>query len=230
MNRAYRSAAIATAAALAFSSAKADVVYDNGPINGTINATGISSSQAIGNTFTLAASATITSISFGTWVDAGYSLDSVEWGIADTYGVLPSFKMAAVTTGNVLGIYGTPYGQLEVREATFVTGGTALSAGSYYLWLRNALGSGPNSGGLWDVNNGSSLAYFSVNDVFIGPVTGVGGSGKTGSNSFRLISGGAVPEPGTWLLLLGGFGIAGAQCRRRTRGAERKGASASAVP
>lgn len=216
MNQAHGLAVVAAAAALACSSAKASVVYDNGPINGTINATGISSSQAIGNTFTLATNTAITSVSFGTWIDAGYSLDSVEWGITDMYGVLPTFKMAAVTIGDILRIYETPFGSLEVREGTFLTGGATLSPGTYYLWLRKALGTGPNSGGLWDVNNGSSLAYFSVNDVFIGPVTGVGGPGKTGSNSFKLISSGAVPEPGTWLLLIGGFGLAGAELRRRT--------------
>jgi len=57
-------------------------------------------------------------------------------------------------------------------------------------------------------NNGDSLAY----QDFFGSRTAL-----TADTAFTLTGTTAVPEPATWALMLGGFGLAGAALRRRQR-------------
>ncbi len=57
-------------------------LYDNGPINGTINAYSINFGYTVSNSFQLiAASNTVTSFSFGVWLPTGDVLSSVDWSM-----------------------------------------------------------------------------------------------------------------------------------------------------
>lgn len=72
--------------------ASAQVLYDDGPINGTIDAWTINFGYVVGDTFTLSANSTVGGFNFGIWEFPGDTLSSVDWSIT------PYFD------------YGTPYG------------------------------------------------------------------------------------------------------------------------
>src|SRR5271166_6912603 len=68
--------------ALAAIPASAQVLYDNGPINGTTNAWTINFGYATGDSFTLLNNSTVGGFNFGTWEFPGDTLTSVDWSIA----------------------------------------------------------------------------------------------------------------------------------------------------
>ena len=62
--------------------AKADpVLYDNGPINGTVTARTINFSWSVSDSFTLSSASTLTGVQIGLWVAAGGVPSSVAWSI-----------------------------------------------------------------------------------------------------------------------------------------------------
>jgi hypothetical protein len=214
-----RQAAGAAAAGLLItgSSAGAAVLYDNGPLNGTIVSYEISNGVAVSDSFTLASSSIITGIDFGAWTLTGATVSTVDWGITETpnsfTGFIASGTMVNVTTD------GPPTANSATTDTSvdsFSTGAVALGAGVYYLVLQNAVASDGGPVG-WDDNNGPSTAFSSwingsIKD-FIGP--------GSNSESFQVLgspSGGAVPEPASWVLMLVGLGGIGATVRR-ARGA-----------
>lgn len=72
-----------------------------------------------------------------------------------------------------------------------------------------------------DIDEGDG---FAVDDLLFGdpaPVTGGGGGGGEGGGGEGGGPGAGVPEPSTWSLLIGGFGLAGVALRRRRLAAVR---------
>lgn len=196
------------AAAFLAQTASASVLYDNGPINGNLAGWTINDGQAIGDSFTLSTAAIVGGVTFGVLSDPGDTVSQIDWGITDVYGAVVVDGTAAVTSGAA-----TPgLGGLDVRTDSFTIGALSLGAGTYYLWLQNAA-----SGDLvyWDVNGGPSSAYYATSGVFVGEVPHYGGG--TGSNTFQILSGTAVPEPAGWVLMALGFGGLGAGLRARRR-------------
>lgn len=70
----------------------------------------------------------------------------------------------------------------------------------------------------FDISGGSGLAFANSLDVFgtIDLNTGAGTIvGTIGAGSLSGLTAGAVPEPASWALLIGGFGLVGVAMRRR---------------
>jgi hypothetical protein len=197
-------AVLALSVAAMSQSAAASVLYDNGPINGTVNALFIDNGQAIGDTFTLSSAATVTGVTFGAWTASGQTIAGIDWGITNINGVVAYNATAPVTDGPVLFTNGYGY---DISTDTFSTGGLSLPAGSYYLWLQNATGT---DAAAWDINNGPSSSYFAEGGTFYGP------SGY-GSEAFQILGGSGVPEAATWTMMLLGVGCIGGALRARRR-------------
>src|SRR5215467_3950282 len=69
---------------LAVIPAAADVVYENGPINGTVDAWTINFGFAVSDTVTISGGNTaITGMSFGAWMFPGDTLESVEVSLTE---------------------------------------------------------------------------------------------------------------------------------------------------
>ncbi len=174
-------------------------VYDNGPINGTINAWTINYGYSISDSFTLSAPTMLTSAQIGMWMFPGDRPTSVDWSIGTSaFGSDLSSGMSSMTNGSATN-NGFGY---DVFESNFAINGT-LAAGSYWFTLQNLADPSGNPG-YWDENDGSSAAVSSANGVI-------------GSHSFQLYGNAAnTPEPGAFALM-GGLGITGAAFLRRKR-------------
>jgi len=182
--------ALSTAAVAAVPAA-AQVAYSNGPILGTSDGRTINFGYAVTDSFTLTETTTITGFDFvGATVDYGFS-SAADFAVTGT---------AALTAGAV--IPGDGFGgSYDVRSYSASVAPITLAAGTYWFSLQNAVTAGGNAL-YWDVNYGPSSAFQS-------------GVGEVGSESFTLYSNGAVPEPASWALMLGGFGLVGSAMRRR---------------
>src|SRR5271167_3862660 len=64
--------------------ASAQVLYDNGPISGTINGWVLNFGFITSDTFTLAANSTVGGFEFGAWEYPGDFFTSVDWSITST--------------------------------------------------------------------------------------------------------------------------------------------------
>ena len=193
-------------AAMALSSVHAyaaPVVFTTGPTNGTVEAYNIAV-FAEAAPFTLTSAATITGFEFGGWTGTATPISSISYGFSPTVDFsTPStttLSAGPVITSTALGLY-------TVRDYSASISPVTLAAGTYYFNLFNAQGSG--SGTYWDLNNSSPTAYYSYGGTAL-PT-------EVGSNlAFTLFGpAGAVPEPGTWAMMLLGFGVVGASLRRR---------------
>jgi hypothetical protein len=180
------------------------LLYDNGPINGTINGFAIYGGTKVGNSFTLSAASNLTEAQIGLWLYPGQIPVQVDWeigtGFADnTYG--SGTSVFSTNTGK--GQSGGGYAGYDLYESTFALNLlSSLGAGTYWLTLTNATSTDSGYGVWWDINDGPSAAW---TDAM-----------ARQSESFQIYgtpSGTtAAPEPATMLLLgLGLVGLAGAR-------------------
>jgi len=144
-------AVLAFAVFAAVDSLKADVVYDNGPINGTLEAWTISGIFSVSSSFMAPVSATLTAATIGLWADAtpaslSWSIGTTAFGAEISSGTAP---LSSTLTGSAFGFL--------VFESSFDIAGV-VGAGTYYLTLSG--GSDFNQEFLfWDINNGPSTTY-----------------------------------------------------------------------
>lgn len=180
--------------------AGATTLYDNGPINGTVNGYALEGGFAVSNSFTLTQNSVLTGVTFGawTWTPAG-PLTAVDWGITATAATYPISGTASVTTGAALSpasSYGFG-GLYTVSLDSFSLPNISLAAGAYYLVLQNAVG----GYALWDMNFGSSAATQGV------PALSTSRSIRS-SESFQIIGEVATtPLPATLPLFVSGAGL-----------------------
>ena len=194
-------AALAAASALAAGAAgaaSASVLYDNGPINGGIEAWPLTFGDAVSDSFTLTSAATVTGVDFGVWTFHSDTLSSVDWGITSTPADYVDDGTAAVTTGATHRDTSDTF--YDISADSFSIGPVILAAGTYYLVLQNASASDGDPA-FWDENGGASTATANV-------------AGTIPSESFQIL-GEAVPEPSSWALMIAGAFGAGAVLRRR---------------
>jgi hypothetical protein len=184
-------------------------VYDNGPINGTVDAWTINFGYQVSNSFTVAGPTSLTGAQVGLWLFPGDTATSVEWSIGTSpYSSNIGTGTAALTQTPA----GTsPYGY-PLAEDTFALTGNVTSGTTYYLTLQNA--SAPSGDPIyWDENNGPSTAYESA----YGNLAGHDG---TNSESFQLYgTPAAVPEFGTLASFGGIIATSGLALLRRRRAA-----------
>ncbi len=104
----------------------AAVVYDNGPINGTVKAWTINFGYQVTDSFTVSSPTTLTGAQIGLWVYPGGSPTSVEWSIGSApYGSNISSETGAGLT-NVFQ-YNNSFGY-DVLESTFSLTGVLSTA------------------------------------------------------------------------------------------------------
>ena len=132
-----------------------DVLYDNGPINGTTDAWTINYGFMVSDTFTVGDGTTANGLAFGAWLFPGDVLQSVEVRFtSDPFGGTSYFDGTVSFTssncvGNQLGF------NVCLETASF--NDVNLAAGTYWVTLQNAV---VNTGDpvYWDENSGPSLA------------------------------------------------------------------------
>lgn len=184
-------------------------LYDNGPINGTVDAWTINYGYGVSDSFTLSSASTITGFQFGVWAYPGDTPLSVDYSIGTIqFGGTPT-TVALTSTFEYVNQYGYDI-DLEVASGLNIP----LSAGTYWLTLQNAVTTQGNPL-YWDENDGPSEGK----DNFEGTIP---------SESFQIIgytdsttttnSSSTTPEPGS-VLLFGtmAIGTAGALKRKLRR-------------
>ncbi len=171
--------------------------YDNGPINGTVDAWTINFGYVVSDTFAWSGG-TLNSVSFGVWEFPGDVMETVDFSITTTEN-----GTGVGGTRNVSDIYisTNQYGY-DVDTISFNTGGVPLSAGTYWLNLANA--TVPSGDPVyWDENSGagckSSGCPSMASESSVGTIAG---------EAFTVTGMGmSTPEPSS--IMLFGSGILG---------------------
>jgi PEP-CTERM motif len=204
--------------------AGAQVLYDDGPINGTEDAWTINFGYAVGDTFILSSNSTVGGFNFGVWEYPGDTLTSVQWSVTKYFDSGTVYG-SGVASGNSLTdqfLSTNQYGY-NIDKVTVTNLNVPLSAGpTYWLNLQNAtVPSGDPV--FWDENDGVGCK---------------GDDGKGGGcpseadwtsciksggplcppESFDVngTGGGSTPEPGSFILFGSGIlGLAGWLRRER---------------
>jgi hypothetical protein len=179
-----------------------DVLYDNGPINGTVDAWSVSGGFAVSDTFTIGGGgASVTGMSFGAWLFPGdqihfgeLSITSSEFGGTTYFDGIIDFTISDCNT-NQLGF--------NVCTETGSFGPINLNAGRYWLTLSDFEDVGDPL--YWDENAGPSQA--SQNSVGTIPSESFTIFGTANSTTTTT---GTTPEPGSIVLVGSGIvGVAG---------------------
>lgn len=173
------------------SAAQTDL-YDNGPTSGTSDGWNIRYGFVVSNTFTIGGSgAQISGLQLAVWDFGSEQLQSAEVSITSSeFGGTTYFDSMVNFTQS--GCVENQYGYNVCLETSDPFNGPNLAAGTYWLNLQNAEGTG-DSGFYWDENSGPSQA--SENSV-----------GTLPSESFTLLgtantsTTGTTPEPASILL------------------------------
>lgn len=190
----------------------AQVLYENGPINGQTDAWTINFGFVVDNSFTISTgSSTITGLSFGAWLFAGDTLESAEVSLtSEPFSGTTYFDQQVNFTGS--NCFTNSYG-FNVCTETGSFNGPTLNNGTYWLNLLNAE-STLGDPVYWDENSGIGCHSEGC------PSQACEGSciGSDPSEAFSILGSsggtGTVPEP-SGLVLVGGGVFAIVETLRR---------------
>jgi PEP-CTERM motif len=189
-------------------SASAQVLYDNGPINGNAQPWDIVNGFIVSDTFTVSSGQTVTGFELGVWNEGSDPMTSLQWsltsgensgtvygsGVAESSGGSGGTLMSQFLSQNQFG-YTIDEITVTKLNINFASGGT------YWLNLQNAKG---NLGDyyFWDENSGIGCGGngcpSSASDSGVGTIP---------SESFTITgmsSTGTTPEPSSFMLLASG--------------------------
>jgi hypothetical protein len=205
---------MALVAAPAFGST---TVYDNGPINGSVDAWTINFGYAVTDSFTLASTTTITGFTFGVWAYPGDTAISVDYSIGTS-----SFDGTPTTTAlSSSYLYTNQYGY-DIDELTASGLNYQLGPGTYWFTLQNAVTTQGNPL-YWDENGGAGCTGDDGNGGGCPSLAQQSSLGTIPSESFQIISvaetntSSTTPEPGTIMLFGTGIIAAAGALKRKLR-------------
>jgi len=194
--------------------AAAQILYDNGPVNGNVNAWNIGSGFAVSDSFYLPQANVVGGISFWAWLFPGDILNSAEMSItsAENGGTVYYNQVLSAAQGFcVLNQQGS---SVCLENLTIGGSGLDLNAGTYWLNLFNA--SATNGDPVyWDENSGVGCMSQGCPSLASQNIVGT-----IPSESFQVLggdttsSGGTTPEPASILLFASGIASAGLLRRR----------------
>ena len=196
--------------------AMAQTIYDNGPVNGQVDAWTINFGFAVSDTFQVTSGTPVSNISFWAWVEPGDTASNVEIAIGST-GYFSNNLFDGVVLLSQSNCFSNNFGFDVCQESgTFnIPGG--LNPGNDFLTLENAVTQEGNPL-YWDENSGvgcmSQGCPSSAQENTLGTIP---------SEAFTLsyiettttTSSGTTPEPGSILLL--GAGLLAVAGRLRSK-------------
>lgn len=184
--------------------ASAGILYDNGgPSTGITNAWGISFGISTANSFEFLNPATIYDVNFVVWTYPGDTLNAIDWAIlsAPVGGTTYASGTATDITQTSLSL--PTVDGYNVDTQSFPIPQLALSAGTYWLLLQNAIVTNGDHI-YWDQSDGPSQAWNS-DYGYLASYTGACNAPCTYSETFQMLT----PEPASISLLASGLlGIA----------------------
>ncbi len=192
-------------------SARAGTVYEDGPINGTVDAWTINFGFFVGDSFTVSAgTSALTGFSFGAWLFPGDILESVQLTIESEAGggtIYFNQVVEFTASGCALNQYG-----YNVCTETGAFSGPTLSNGTYWAILQNAV---VNDGDpvYWDENSGIGChSPGCPSETYVE-------EGSIPAESFTVLGGpvGSTPESSSIFLVGSGAAWLAGMVRRKIR-------------
>ncbi len=132
-----------------------DTLYENGPVNGTVDAWTINFGYVVSDSLTLTSKSKITGFDFYAWEIPGDILTSVDWSITSAPNGGTVYGSGTASGNNLADKYiSTNQFGYDIDELTVTGLSFVLDTGKYYLNLQNAvLPSGDPI--YWDENSGT---------------------------------------------------------------------------
>ena len=192
--------------ALAVIPASAQVLYDNGPANGSVDAWTVNFGYVVSDTFTVGAS-TVGGFDFTVWAYPGDTALTVDWSITSAEFGGTSYGSGTASLTSTF-ISSNQYGY-DIDKLSASGLNVALGAGTYWLNLQNATTSFGDPL-FWDENSGPSQASESAVGTIASEAFDITSLACAGADC-----GPPTPEPGS--LVLFGTAIVGLAAVRRRR-------------